>query len=493
MVHPTGMKLNSDVFYADLARFLAGSMKTAFGDNAGISDGCFAHTAITLAAYLEDKICGLNLWNSFLSLYRRDFKLEFPFYDVSDEELLPDEPNLPEVRFLLWRGLNQADPATLVNPLNPFIEQLAPLVFQTLCEAYEKAPESTELKDAVVAMATGKDPLEVRSVCGWIAMRAYLTSVMRPDDAMQPVIDMINRLPQRQMTDSHRAYLLTSYMSVMLAVGPLRLPPYKWLAEMLRLTDAGAYADAIGRLDSMRTRPVLPYLVTSNQDGVAMLRSVNDEELTLSDSTMHDLDFNLLEAGKTIVAALMYFDGDWHINGFNVIMQDTIDFLADIELMAKNKEDAANAYRTLLQLNGGALIGVAPDWVEVKRRLDLDRVQKPDDEIPRPILTGKEFLYFINPDGNVTLLPEGARLVKLPYNPYYSVEEATRRSCSLIFDRQTTPAMRRYLLDNGLLPDARLAGPLPDDVAKLWFATAAPFLETCLNSDTLSCENPMNG
>ena len=51
--------------------------------------------------------------------------------------------------------------------------------------------------------------------------------------------------------------------------------------------------------------------------------------------------------------------------------------------------------------------------------------------------------------------------------------------------------MRQYIMDNGLMPDARLASPsIPDSEAKTWFAENAPFLVALIHSDDVEVNMP---
>lgn len=104
-VHPMGVVCRSDAYYAKMAGRMAGMIRDMIGNAVEATEDDIVDVAVELAAYLEDKINGINLWNAFIALYREKFGRVYPFYDVREDELLDDEPNLPDVRFILWLSL----------------------------------------------------------------------------------------------------------------------------------------------------------------------------------------------------------------------------------------------------------------------------------------------------------------------------------------------------------------------------------------------------
>lgn len=105
-VHPQGVRCKSDAYYAKLSTRLANLIREMFGDDPDISDEEIKGIAIALCAYMEDKINGTQIWNSFMAIYREKFNRFYPFYDVEADDLMDDEPNKPDVRFLLWYNFN---------------------------------------------------------------------------------------------------------------------------------------------------------------------------------------------------------------------------------------------------------------------------------------------------------------------------------------------------------------------------------------------------
>ncbi|WP_366141953.1 DUF3843 family protein [uncultured Duncaniella sp.] len=93
-------------------------------------------------------------------------------------------------------------------------------------------------------------------------------------------------------------------------------------------------------------------------------------------------------------------------------------------------------------------------------------------------------------NGRNRILPDCAGLVDIPGNPYYSPEESTKAGATLLLRDDASIELCEYLVDNNLLPDARLVGSdFPDD-ARSWFAQNSLFLATIYHSETAQFNIP---
>ena len=72
-VHPMGVVCRSDAYYAKMAGRMAGMIRDMIGNAVEATEDDIVDVAVELAAYLEDKINGINLWNAFMALYREKF------------------------------------------------------------------------------------------------------------------------------------------------------------------------------------------------------------------------------------------------------------------------------------------------------------------------------------------------------------------------------------------------------------------------------------
>lgn len=484
--HPGGIDCESDAYYARLATSLATTINSRVGREPGITQVAVKATAEDIASYLEDKVTGMNMWNAFISLYQEEYERAYPFYDeVKKTDLIAAEPNYPDVRFLLWRGLNRSNPATLLNPRNEMIAALAEDIFNVIIEEYEVAPESPELREWVFNEEYADDPEAVRSRCGWIVARSYLFGIAKDMETFEPIMQMFSLMfDENHYNLDVMGYASEVYFYMSVKCGPLKLLPSKWLARMLQLNPNKDLQRLAPRVDAIETRELLPYKVISVDEESITLMNIAGYEIVMS-KNMFDDSASAVAAGDTLSCASFFYNGEWQLNGVSLISQEkNVDFNEMIATYKKQAADAKETCEVLLEKNGNCPIGVAKDWTEFSTRFALDKAQSKDfNGMEKTVKDATKILYFINSDGNITILPLAAVVVKTADNPFYDVKRAERGSASLLFDQQLTNEMRKYIIDHNLMPDARLTGPMDNDVAKKWFAENEKFLSSLLTTD----------
>ena len=228
-LHPYKAVQPSDAYYVELANRLLAVMTLP-----ALSVDVRCRLSLYLAAYLEDQVSGLKLWQTFLKEHQRMYGSVLPFYAVS-ADYFSDEVNPEDVAFLLWntwqkevqhdekvhqnqhghdadQAQNVHDAAqsqhavhlSYVNPLSPDLLAQASALYDVLAEAYEEAPENSVLEDYFHGFATSE---EADVKLDWLFGRTYLT-----EPAMMPYI--------ANVTSSDRFIIPT---------GPLALFLYEWI------------------------------------------------------------------------------------------------------------------------------------------------------------------------------------------------------------------------------------------------------------------------
>ncbi|MCM1348810.1 MAG: DUF3843 family protein [Firmicutes bacterium] len=490
-VHLDSTRYDSDIFYASLARELANGMKIAFGSENGVSDKTLALTAIDLAAYLQDKVDGLNMWNSFIALYRKEYGREFPFYNVEGEEILNDEPNLSDIRFLLWRGLNRNSETTIVNPSNPFIAALAERVFETLCDAYEQAPETPELRELLFTPEVYEDPILMRNLCGYIGSKAYLTRIHNVESVLETASGLLDTLDFSSLSDPQKAYFIEAYISLNLSVGPMNLPPYIWLAQILELSGSKAMKHFAENLRNIKSYTIMPCVIKEVSENSFTVLNPANETMEVSFTNILPENRSDAKVGHGFIASLYFYNGYWQINGISTFTEKPIDYTADIENYAEAMRNREATFKHYDKLLNGNRIGTAPDYDSLLKTLGIENI-KPSSgqDIAKNLKSQKNFVYFLNSDGQITILPDAAQLIKLPDNNLYDVAKATALSAQMFLIPSMTAEMRQYIFTHNLMPDARLAGPTPDEEAKAWFRNNCMFLAADLFSDKVLFNMP---
>lgn len=199
-LHPYTAVQPSDGYYVALANRLLERITMP-----ELSTDASCRLALYLAAYLEDQVSGLCLWQTFLKEHNRLYDELLPFYRLSDS-YYADEVNREDVAFLIWNTLQKeiqhdkgaaeaarkvsatssvVDEDThlvasvgpliadrFVNPVHPSLMAQADVLYQLLADAYEEAPGNEALTDFFASVA---DEQEGKKKLDWLFGRTYLT------------------------------------------------------------------------------------------------------------------------------------------------------------------------------------------------------------------------------------------------------------------------------------------------------------------------------
>ena len=81
----------------------------------------------------------------------------------------------------------------------------------------------------------------------------------------------------------------------------------------------------------------------------------------------------------------------------------------------------------------------------------------PDFVAPEGMKDEGNIAVFILPDGQLSILPDGALYIKDERNPYYNPDWAKRKAIRLLVEPEmVSKEMLHYLLEHRMLPDARI-------------------------------------
>lgn len=177
-LHPYTAVQTSDTYYVNLSNKLLETMTLP-----GLTLDVRARMALYLAAYVEDQVSGLKLWQTFLKECELLNKKRLPFYQLTDG-YYADEVNKEDVAFIMWNTIQKAAQHGqklsessivchgFVNPAHPSLLAEAERLCEILSEAYEEAPENDALCDYFQSAATEK---EGRAKLQWLFGHTYLT------------------------------------------------------------------------------------------------------------------------------------------------------------------------------------------------------------------------------------------------------------------------------------------------------------------------------
>ncbi len=198
-VHPYAVPQPSDRYFVELARELHAACILP-----DLPEPFRKKLCLYVAAYLEDMVSGLGLWQSFVGEHDRLYGKPLPFYRVADD-YLRDEVNEEDVRFIVWNTWQKAlYPHDYINPEDVRIAEQAAAFYRILERAYEEAPENPSLAGFFDGYADEKDADRKLT---WLFGHTYLT-----EPSMQPYAG--------QVAPSDR---------FIVPVGPLALFLHEWI------------------------------------------------------------------------------------------------------------------------------------------------------------------------------------------------------------------------------------------------------------------------
>ena len=141
-IHPYIQQQTTDRYFVDLANRLYSTCTIR-----EIPESIKKKLCLYTAAYFEDVISGLGLWQAFIKKHLELYDTSLPFYTIRPD-YIKDEINEEDIRFIIWNTLEKAPYKHLyINPMDRNIEETAHLFFRILDEEYETAPANATLQE----------------------------------------------------------------------------------------------------------------------------------------------------------------------------------------------------------------------------------------------------------------------------------------------------------------------------------------------------------
>lgn len=494
--HYSGIQYPSDMFYVDLANKLYPKIHDVFSEQADFTFEDSKRAAITLACYVEDLVAGNGVWAAFISLYKKKYEKHFPFYDIeNDASLYPYDDEMPSfhaVLFLLWYVANEANPESILNPNNPALRQLALEFIPDLIDAYEDAPDTPPARPMFMTEEEIGVPLfyQVRNVCSWLCERCYLTHINNGEAILDEFVDFIYQITQSHGEDeSIVEYAVNSFVPMNALIGPLAIPAYEWLAEIVDLYHEPEEEVFLPILSTIKSRPYAYYRYVTVGEKELVLEDFSGERYSLSSFTMPGEKFPAeIIPGNSTLLSLVYFDGVWLMNGIASLSLPAKLYNKYKQAYNEKGEQRRLAYESIIKNLGGQRLGVCGSYNEYMK-LAFGNDELPgggDPKLIDEVRAASNLLYFLNADGSMSILPEFAPCVKIKDNPYYDESKALRQGLALILDHSiSTSEMRDYIIKNKLIPDAALNSAVSVEVGRKLFQENIHFLNDYSDRDTM--------
>lgn len=494
--HFNAKQVPSDMFYVGLANRIFPVIQKVFSVQPGFTIEVSRRMAIILACYVEDLVAGSGVWAAFISLCKKKYGNSFPFYNIREQPaLFPYDDELPSfhaVLFLLWYVANGVDPETVLNPNNPALRMLAMALMPDLTKAYDDAPD-TPARPMLMPEEELGVPLfyQIRNLCAWLCDRCYLTRINDKRKATKDFEDFINHMFRSVGSRDQGAeeYALESFLPMNALIGPLAIPAYEWLTEIVNLYHEPEEECYIPILSELKSRPYEYYRYLTVGESELVLEDTNGEKLTLSASTMPGERFAPeVVPGKSALLSLVFLDGVWLMNGLGLQGLPPEIYEECYKTHCEKDKQRKAVYKYLIKAFGKQRIGVCGSYEEYLNLAYGDNAPSAtgDPKLLADISDAGNLLYFLNTDGTVSILPGWASCVKIKGNPYYDEEDALHDGISLILDHSlSTPEMREYIIKNKLIPDAALSSVISVEAGRKLFQKNIRFFNDYSARDTM--------
>ena len=493
--HVNGLQLPTDMFYVGLANKLCSIVHKFLSSNAVFTSEVSKRMAITLACYVEDLVARSGVWAAFTSLYKKKYKRRFPFYNVREQSFIfpydDETPSFHAVLFLLWYVGNDAKPEIMLNPNNPGLRMLAITLMPDLNKAYDEAPETVARP---IIMPGGEDRCalfyQIRGLCEWLSSRCYLTRIVDEAKAAGGLKDFLGQLDLAggDFDDDAQAYAARVFLSMNTRIGPLAIPAYEWLAEIIGLYHEPEEEQFLPLLNALKSLPYDFYRYASMGERELVIMNSRNKKFVLSADTMPLGVFPPEVApGKSTLISLVFLDGVWLMNGIALQALPEQVYKEHRDNLRKSRKQGKESYQFLMKAFGNQRMGVCgsyDDYLKLVYGGDVPAAAG-DSDLADAIRKAGNVLYFLNSDGNVSMLPGWASYVKIDGNPFYDAGKASKGGLAIILNHSlTTPELREYVIKHKLIPDAALNSMISPEIGRQLFQQNIRFLNDYSSRDT---------
>lgn len=441
----------SDAYYVKLANKIHGYIRFA-GLNDLLTESGQHNLAKLIAFYFEDVISDVGIWRAFITAHKEMYGKYLPFYNVDESQYYTDEINREDICFLIWMGVQQYQEGTFINPENPGLVQLADMLYALLDEEFENAPINTELVEQMYSSKWFEDFYLMKNWCVQFYRSAYLLQDEREWDHQDEVDEDFSEMLEN---DDERDYAVYSYLALCSKIGPLALTVPEWMCYMLKNKGMEREAELFAGIKCL---PYNLYLLKEYDADVLTLESLDGTICTVDRSSMISLQDDTLEEHRSLIASLAVCNGgNWQVCGSTSWLKDDEGFSKIREEQEAKKAGDRQLHDKLMEATGNyplKYFAGHEDWMQwLNRNIGF----APDFVAPEEMKESRNIAVFILPDGQLSVLPDGALCIKDDRNPYYNPEQAKKQAISILVDPEmTSKEMLHYLLEHRMLPDAQI-------------------------------------
>lgn len=474
--HPKGISTATD---QDYVKFANGIVERITGLIHDLSNDDIASIALKCALYFEDVIADAGIWRSFVETMRKMYGKPLPFFAVDEANYYTDEPNLEDVRLLVWLARQDSHPIGIANPMNEALHKVADAIYRYMEEMFETMPINEALADYFHDVKFMTDFYEARDAVKWAYLSSYVSCTAK---GQREMIDVANEYSQ--IYGPQAFYQAESTLIYTNRIGPLGLYAKEWLAMILESNgkshEAQLIRDMDGKLSSFhikdRQADLFGRYTIERSDG--LLIDMSEKEFKDLCNTEHSINY--------FYCCLVQFNGQWHVSGLSS-WDDHFEELFEEEREKKKMMDKAGCpkYNTLVKKNGGSPLFYFKDKDAVINFVKKDMgVKMQNVDIPMFNTNTSNWLLFLpSENGRVLYVPEAATYVCDPRNPYFNEDKAKKDYLSLPLS--IPYVLATYLEEHNMMPYAGFNSIEGDEAGRQLLHDNFDFVLRYLSSDNM--------
>ena len=305
----------SDIYYARLENRLMNVLTDARRRFTILADPAVRREISFLcAAYLEDTVSGFGIFQTFRNIYesRNGSK-----WGEGNEDYLDDEVNLEDIGFLISHSLSDTSAS---DEASAQIIAVSGILFPILIQAWESAPECSEMRAVIGSLISGDNYDDAVSLMIWLFTRCYLTRVVDAERDLENSATEYSRetgLPYRQLLFTLKC---NGASECLLSV--MKLRPAEFLAALAATYGCERMQN---HLESSVYIPTSVFEIVEVSQGSIHARCIQTEEIAPgAEGVVFEISrdsFHLtrdVTPGIYFTGALMRYADCWNLNGMAI-------------------------------------------------------------------------------------------------------------------------------------------------------------------------------
>lgn len=453
--HPIGMTYVTDSDYTNFANVLLDVLRHA--GVIDLSSNEYKEIAINLTLYYEDVMADIGIWRGFTDKVKELYGRYLPFYELKEDEYVRDEPNVEDVKFVIWNTFLtvRLPKGKLSNPETPVIARLAEVAYGLMDEWFEEIPINEELQNFFRKAKFMDDFYAQREVLKWLSYNCYLTSIIDSQKAIKDLVKKYSHLLKDKIDMHDEAECVLPYTQ---KTGPLALRAPEWLGLILRAN--GQKRKAIWT-EQQDLKPLDIFKILESKEGQGVkLEDTKGDTFFVTDAGLCNPSHYAYES-KVVFASFVKYRDKWFVSS------DSAWGTFGVELFELTKSELTKIYPgmgidydDLMDNSGGSPFFYFKNYQDMtdflvnemgmpKDRLKLIYVPEKDKKEKALVVLNKKGEFF-------GLFGEKAEIfLKDVRNPYYEAEKAGKSNALFTALKLPSEALR-YAMEHDMLPDAYL-------------------------------------